>query len=301
MNLLDLKLTDDNLGDIIKRLKTLPHPFEVAPQIAAQADTSREFHEKAISVQAESYMISQGCYGTSKNAPIGTQHVANCIAIVLRDSKTNLTSLVHFDAHTSPESLDKVFKNFEGQSREAAIIGAKYAETDDSNYKGYYQDTSRTNLLTVLSLLAAKDVKLTSAWVADINQPHAFLIDTKSGQMHVGTPSITDPEQNILFATRYFSAGPHDIALAYDLTKSKERTPMPLNEQTASFLNQFGEASSAKTNADLKEWMVSKGKNPDDLDFFTGMFNHYQKLQSAPPPVAGANIEHFPANAPNLY
>lgn len=298
MNLSDIQLTDDHLGDIIKRLKTLPRPFDAAENISPNAETSRTFHNKATPIQGESYMISQGCYGTSNDAAIGTQHVGNCIALILRNPQTNLTSLVHFDAHTSAESLDKIFKNFEGQPTEAAIIGAKYAETDDPNYKGYYQETSRSNLLTILNLLAAKDTKLTSAWVSDSDQPHAFLIDPKSGQMQVGEPTIPDPEQNILFATRYFSAGPHDIALSYDLTTSKQRAFMPLNAETTNFLDEFGEASNTKTNEDLKQWITSKGKNPDDLDFFDGMFTHYQKSQSTPLSLAGAKSEQVAAIVP---
>ncbi len=278
MNLSDLQLTDDNLGEIIKRLKTLPRPLEHSTEIPPDAETSKRFHNSATPIQEPSYMISQGCYGLSQHDPIGTEHVGNCIAITLRNPQSNLTSLIHFDERTFPESLNKVFKNFEGQPTEASIIGGKYAQTDNPQYQGYYQDTSRTNLLKVLSLLAAENVKLTSAWVDDIDQPHEFLIDPKSGQMQIGTPSIPDPEKNILFATRYLSDGSHDIAIAYDLTQSKKREPTPLNAETIEFLDQFGEARARKE--DLKEWMISHEINPNNLDFFTNMLNHYQQSKT---------------------
>ncbi len=300
MNLSDIQLTDDNLGDIIKRLKTLPRPFEAAENISPNADTSRTFHNRATPIQEDSYMISQGCYGISNDAAIGTQHVGNCIAIILRNPQTNLTSLVHFDAHTSPESLDKVFKNFEGQPTEATIIGAKYAETDDPSYKGYYQDTSRTNLLTALNLLAAKNVELTTAWVSSSDQPHAFLIDPKSGQMQSGTPSLPDPEQNILFATRYLSTGMQDIALAYDLTQSTDRAPMPLNDETTDFFERFASAKVQKTSNELQEWLTAQDYRADP-NFYTSMLAHHQKSQIMHKGPVGTNSDQAAAIAPNPY
>ncbi len=299
MNLSDLQLTDDNLGDIIKRLKTLPRPLEHSTEIPPDAKTSKRFHNSATPIQDKSYMISQGCYGLSQNEPIGTEHVGNCIAIILRNPQSNLTSLVHFDAHTSPESLDELFKAFKGLPIEASIIGGKYAETNDPKYKGYYQDTSRKNILAVLDMLAANNTKLTSAWIADLNQPHAFIVDPKSGKMQVGTPSIDDPERNILFATRYLSDGPHNIVLAYDLTQSTNRSPMPLNAQTTNFFDRFGEARATKTNDELKEWMQSNSKRPDDLDFFSGMLDHYQKTISASVDPVNANLGQTTIFIPN--
>ncbi|HAJ89789.1 MAG TPA: hypothetical protein DCM27_02055 [Rhodospirillaceae bacterium] len=295
MILSDLPLTDDHLGEIITRLKTLPHPFEPLPETPATAVTSRSFHKSATPIQDQSYMISQGCYGLSQDKPIGTQHVGNCVAIILRNPQTNLTSLIHFDAHTDPKSLDKVFQAFEGQPIEAAIIGAKYAETTDQKFKGYYQDTSRTNLLNVLSILAARNVNLTSAWVADINQPHAFIITPKSGQMEVGAPSISDPEQNILFATRYFSSNNQAIALAYDLTHSTERALMPLDTETIDFFNRFEEATRTKNKEGLDEWMIANKRNPDDLPFFTSMLKHYQASQTTDQSAQGITTEQTAA------
>jgi hypothetical protein len=300
MNLSNVQLTDDNLGDIIKRLKTLPRPLEHSTEILQNAETSKRFHNSATPIQDPSYMISQGCYGLSQNDPIGTEHVGNCIAIILRNPQSNLTSLVHFDAHTSPESLNDIFKAFKGQPIEASIIGGKYAEINDPKYKGYYQDTSRKNILAVLDMLATNNAKLTSAWIADLDQPHAFIVDPKSGQMQVGAPSIPDPEKNILFATRYLSDGSHDVALAYDLTESTKRSPMPLNPQTTKFLDQFGEARATKTKDELKEWMKSNAKNPDDLDFFSGMVDHYQKSQTASVSHVKANLGQTTTIAPTL-
>lgn len=309
MSLSDLPLTvgnfGDHLGDLISRLKTLTHPFASLIETPATAETSRSFYASATPIQGHSYMISQGCYGLSQDKPIGTEHVGNCVAIILRNPQTNLTSLIHFDDPTDPKSLDKAFEVFEGQPIEAAIIGAKYAETDDPNFKGYYQDTSRTNLLTVLNFLAAKNATLTSAWIADSKQPHHFVIDPKSGQIQVGTPSIPDPEQKILFATRYLSDGPHDIALAYDLTKSTDRVPMPLNAQTIQFFEEFGEARATQTDQGLKEWvqatplLTPKQKaNPENLSFFISMLDHYQQ-SSAHDPVMVADKEQAIATPPS--
>lgn len=305
MNLSDLQLTDDHLGDIISRLKTLPHPFEFIEEAPATAQTSRSFHASATPIQNPSYMIAQGCYGLSDDKPIGTEHVGNCVAIILRNPQSNLTSLIHFDDPTDPKSLDKAFQAFEGQPIEVAIIGAKYAETTDPDFKGYYQDTSCTNLLTVLNFLAAKNATLTSAWIADISQPHHFLIDPKSGQMQVGTPSIPDPEHKILFATRYLSDGPHDIALAYDLTKSTDRAPMPLNDQTIQFFEEFGEARVTRTVEGLKDWVQEtplltprQKENPKNLPFFLSMLDHYQQ-SLATTPLVTADAEQTLVNPPS--
>ena len=284
MNLSNLHLSDDHLGDIIQRLNTLPRPFQSLPLLPVTAHISSRFHNSATPIQGNSYMVSQGCYGISQHEPLGTQHVGNCVALVLRNPQSNLTALIHFDARTSPDSLDYIFQQFEGQPVEAAILGAKYAIEKHPDYgddgQEYVQQTSRQNLLNILRVLESKQIPLTAAWVADIAQPHAFIIDPKSGQMEINTPSLPDPEQNILFATRYFSGGLEDIALAYDLTQSSERQKMPLNPETTAFFDKLAIVHATKTPKETEEWMVSIERHPADLPFFMSMLAHYQKTHS---------------------
>ena len=285
MNLSDLPLTDDNLGDIIKRLKTLPRPLESPTQIPSTAETSNNFHNSATPIQDPSYMISQGCYGLSQNEPIGTQHVGNCIAIILRNPENNLTSLVHFDAHTAPESLDEIFKSFKGQPIEASIIGGKYAlerhpTIDDEELQKYWRETSRKNILTVFEVLAATNAQFKSAWFADQHHPHASPSDTKSGRMEASAPTIPDPEPNLIFATRYVHTQ-QNIALAYDLTQSTQRIPVLLDAKTIAFLDRFNSANSQETDEGMNEWMVAEGKRPDHLGFLRLMSQDYQTERAA--------------------
>lgn len=308
MNLSNLQLTDDNLGAIIQRLNALPRSVDTQPQTAVPTRTSQDFYQSATPIQGESYLISQGCYGLSKNQPIGTQHVGDCIAIILRNPQNNLTSLVHFDVCTTPQSLDNVFAPFKEQPVEASIIGAKYAlhqnHEHDVDTQKYLKETSRANLLNVLGVLAANNVNLTSAWVADHNQPDAFIVDPKSGQIAEGIPSLPDPEQNILFATRYFSSRPQHIALTYDLTQSPGRFAMPLDTETIDFFNRFEEASNTKTKEGLDEWMVANGRRPESLEFFTAMLNHYQTSQIATSAALNTGIVQavtISATSPTLH
>lgn len=247
-----------NIKKILDYLKAMPSPY-----LSDGASLGNAFNT---ATSKPSYPVPQGSYGISSGALLATEHVANCVAVILRDPVTKKTVLVHYDAHTSPSSLSAIIRSVKSDTLEATLVGARYIEKPNSDY---YKTTSESNLIDVLNALRETGVPIVSALVpntgpeSDEHKYHAITIDPLTGSITVMPPTIADPDQSLIFGARYISKEKLSLQCAYDLDKNYERQPQKLTPTIAKFLDELDKYSIGKEDEEIKIWLTSKSINSD--------------------------------------
>ena len=78
-------------------LHALPDPFASSLlQSSSARDLVQSFQDKNTPLAA-AHRVEQGGIGFSTDRTIGTEHVGNCVGIIVRDPVTARTALAHYD------------------------------------------------------------------------------------------------------------------------------------------------------------------------------------------------------------
>ncbi|PZQ43980.1 MAG: hypothetical protein DI551_11045 [Micavibrio aeruginosavorus] len=216
-------------------LKALPDPF-LDKHRQEGMGTSVAFNAQNLPTPP-AHRVEQGGIGFSSNVLIGTEHVANCVALVVRDPQTHKTALAHFDDTSTPESLARIFGRMPPERPlDILLIGAKYGP--DVQGHDYERDSSERNLQNVLGFLAGKNVNIVGARIHDPQQPGSFVIDPKNFKLRESDNLLPNADQPFAFARKFLShEQTQPMAVEFDFTKSLGRQPYLLNREQVLNLN----------------------------------------------------------------
>ena len=241
-----------DLGAAIEKLAALKDPFTLRE--AAGPDPSASFNRQN-DPPVPAHRIEQGGIGFSAIDPIGTEHVANCVALVVRDPQSGLTALTHFDDRSDPRSLDQIFDRLpKDRVMEAMLVGAKYgAQEEDS----YVRNSSRQNLQSVLEMMERRNVNVVAARIHDRQQPHAFSVDPKTFTLRADPALLPNADAPFAFARKFLSVEQKQpLAVEFDLTKSPDRFRYSLGAEQIENLEARVRGRSLE---DITDWHRSKG------------------------------------------
>ncbi len=253
-----MSLDTDSLKQCFDRkafsLNCLPDPFAAGFIRGPENSLHQTFNLKSPDVYSSSHRVEQGGIGFSAEEPIGTEHVGNCVAVIARDPVTGKTGLAHYDAVSTPESLERLFDRLPDRRLDVVLIGAMYDENTVGN--DYLRDTSRSNLNDVLSFLANKNVNIVGARIHDPNQPTNFVVSPKDFSFAPVSPDIPNPDKGLAFARNFLAAPKQPLAVEFDLTQSKDRFPYLLDREQVENLNNHVKG---KSHEEVSAWHASLG------------------------------------------
>ena len=157
--------------------------------------------------------VSQGRYGitnSKSNKPlIGTYSVNNCVALIIHDYKTETTAIVHIDAGTEIDSLDKMLDDLpeidfksNTNSIEVRLIGGLLG----------WLDSYRTTV-QISNYLKSKGIKLSFADIIDKPHPKHFVIDSRTGKI------ISTRLPDEYFTEKYFLPEDRRLIRQFDFRK----------------------------------------------------------------------------------
>jgi hypothetical protein len=261
---------------ILGRLQAAPDPFGQNPAASLFAaapvltETNRSLlsgFEAAAGQAALATMVEQAQVGYSARAPIGTENVADCIGLIVRDPLSGKTALAHIDRYGTPESLPAIFERMpKGRMLEAVLWGAKYGRQPDAEPQ--MAAWSEHNLRKVVALLTEENVNVIGAKIYDRTMPSAVTVDPATGLIRGENPEQGEPSQIAFHADpdrdlsaakmilNYSTGQGHrldSIALdtGFDLTSAPGRMPLRLRREDVAILN---EQVAGKTPAQIEEW-----------------------------------------------
>lgn len=242
-----LKLNfDRNAAD----LRKLPNPF-----VMALAEASETIPTQISNFAHFAHRVEQGGIGFSADQAIGTEHVGNCVAIVVRDPVSGKTGLAHYDAASIIGSLQLLFDNMPDRKLDVVLIGAMYDENTLGN--NYLRDTSRSNLQDVLSFLASKNnANIVGACIHDPKQPTNFIVNPKDFSFYPVSPDIPNPDKDLAFARKFLTGQKQPLAVEFNLTQSKDRFPYLLDREQVENINTHVKG---KSHAEVAAWHSSLG------------------------------------------
>jgi hypothetical protein len=200
--------------------------------------------------------VEQGGIGFSTDRTIGTEHVGNCVGIIVRDPVTGRTALAHYDDTSTPDSLSLIFDGMpKGRTLDVVLIGAKYGP--ESQEGDYVRQSSAKNLRDVLSFMASKDIRIVAARVNDPQQPHAFAVDPENFRIVPTEDFVSNPLQGYAFARKFLGGGqPQPMAVEFDFAKSPGRNLYQLGaEQRANLESRVR----GRELDDIAQWHREKG------------------------------------------
>lgn len=211
------KPRSDDLDDRIFQLHEGPSPFDFA-------------FKKPEGVLA--HPVAQGQAGFSATEYLGTQHVGECVAIVLRDAQTGKTACAHVDQFSTPQSITQLFGSMP-QGSEAMLLGAMTTNDPRRN------EIARHNISKVLGVMENFDINVVAAAVQTPDQPSSIYIEPATGAVYEQADTHKDPDFLLTYAKMIISGGRDQIPLdtAFDLTRGPGRAPIPLRAQDVEALN----------------------------------------------------------------
>ena len=235
-------------------LSQLPDPFATDLIELPEKSLHQTFNPKSGSVYHSAHRVEQGGIGFSADEALGTEHVGNCVAVVARDPVSGKTGLAHYDAVSTPESLQRLFDNLPDRKLDVVLIGAMYDENTVGN--DYLRDTSTSNLKDVLGFLAHKNVNIVGVRIHDPNQPTNFVVNPKDFSFSPVSPDIPNPDKDLAFARKFLTGQKQPLAVEFDLTQSKERFPYLLDSGQVENINIHVRG---KSHEDVAAWHRSLG------------------------------------------
>jgi hypothetical protein len=235
-------------------LSQLPDPFVADLIKLPEKSLHQTFNPKGLDAYGSAHRVEQGGIGFSADEPIGTEHVGNCVAVIARDPLSGKTGLAHYDALSTPESLQCLFDNLPDRKLDIVLIGAMYDE--DTVGDDYLRDTSASNLKDVLGFLADKNVNVVGARIHDPNQPTNFVVNPKDFSFAPVSPDRPNPDKDLAFARKFLTGQKQPLAIEFDLTQSKERFPYLLDSEQVENLNTNVRG---KNHEDVVAWHKSLG------------------------------------------
>lgn len=247
-------LVKNGIEEAIIALKHLPDPFSSKLMRSTEESVHRTFNCESISQLAPAHRVEQGGIGFSADEPIGTEHVGNCIGVIARDTVTGKTGLAHYDAVSTPESLQRLFDRLPDRKLDVVLVGAMYDE--NTTGKDYLRDTSASNLREVLGFLSGKNVNILGLRIHDPKQPTNFTVNPKDFSFHPISPDIPNPDKDLAFARKFLADPKQPLAIEFDLTHSKERFPYLLDREQVHNLNNHVRG---KSHEDVAAWHNSLG------------------------------------------
>lgn len=247
-------LLEQGLEEAITALKQLPSPFSSNLLSTTGGTFSQGFNYESSSKAMGSHRVEQGGVGFSADEPIGTEHVGNCVAVIARNSRTGKVGLAHYDAVTTPESLQRLFDRLSDGHIDVVIIGAMYDMATVGN--DYLRDTSASNLTDVLQFLSKKDTNILGAQIHDPKQPTNFVVNPKDFSFSSASPNIPNPDKDLAFAGKFLTGKKQPLAIEFDLTQSKQRFPYLLDHEQVYNLNHHVKG---KNRGQIATWHKSLG------------------------------------------
>jgi hypothetical protein len=239
-----------SLDSAIKSLSYLPDPFRVKPGV--EVSVSQAFALEASSRAA--HAVEQGGVGFSDREPIGTEHVGNCVAVVIRDAVSGKVGLAHYDALSDPISLNLLLDNMPQGSFHAVLIGAMYGLEASTN-NDYLCRTSVSNLRDVMSFLMEKDIPIVSARLHDPAQPTNFVVDPKTFVFSDRSPTVFNQDKPLAFCGKFLGNGRQPLNLEFDFTRSPERYAYHLGRQQIDNLKSLR----GESTENIARWFRDRG------------------------------------------
>lgn len=194
--------------------------------------------------------VAQGQAGISATELLGTQHVGECVAVILRDAQTGKTACAHIDQFSTPLSIGQFFASMP-QGTQAMLLGAM--TTDDARRN----EIARHNLSKVLGVMEGFDVNVVAAAVQTPDQPSSIYVEPATGAVYEQANTHKDPDFLLSYAKMILSGGRDQIPLdtAFDLTRSTTRAPIPLRAQDVEALNRH---VNNRTDREIGDWFRSR-------------------------------------------
>jgi hypothetical protein len=199
---------------------------------------------------------------------MGTENVADCIGMIVRDPVSGKTALAHIDRYSTPESLSTIFEQMpKGRQLDVVLWGAKFGGQADADPQ--MREWSEHNLHKALALLVHENVDVIAAEIYSQDIPSVVTVNPATFVIRGENPERQDNARTIAFHANpdhdlssakmilSYSAG-HDsyldrIALetAFDLTKAPGRSPLLLRREDVAILN---EHAAGKNPEQVSEW-----------------------------------------------
>lgn len=246
-----------------------------APDTFEHANSEEEF----LNSGRQAIKLQQREMGFSDFIPLGTIDINNCIAIALRDTETGMVGLAHFDAHSDPNSLNKLFERTGAGPYEAIIVGARFSP--DGGHGNWERETTEQNLNSVLSALQSHDVHITSAKIYGDEQPRNIIIDPIDFSI---TPVARESaafledtqEVNMLSLARIFLGETHPpMEIAFDSRLGSEKLPLMLEEaQITTIKNHVLD----KSDTEIEQWVVGNGAQGEMIPVIREALKVYAEL-----------------------
>ncbi len=190
----------------------------------------------------EAVRVEQGEVGFSADVPFGTDGIAQCVCLVLRNPATMKTALCHIDCDVDVDSLAKIKDRLlEGSSPdqllEAKVVGCK-------SLGGQVVDDAIQNINTIVGFLGPLNVNVISADLFSDYQPSALVVFPEDFRCADGTATAFNPNRDL--STAVINKHKIPLRVAFDLTYSDQRAAILLDGNMVSHLreNYFGKSIS---------------------------------------------------------
>lgn len=182
----------------------------------------RRFHEP---LDHSALRVEQGEVGFSAEQPMGTDHICDCICMIVHDPITKKTALAHIDIGTPQTALEAVFKRLpkRGPREEALqvrLVGARVPS----------HASSLKNIEKVIDALKDRHVDILSADIIDSPKPSTVVVNPEYFTLTEAMPYAPSPDRYIANGSKFFSrlSDYPPLRIAFDTTISLEHAPILL-------------------------------------------------------------------------
>lgn len=185
----------------------------------------------------EGALVEQGEIGFSDKDPLGTWNLHECIALVVKNTRTGRIFLAHVDYDRDLERLDSAFKKLGtvgGDTLQVRLVGAKYDDMSGDSRQALASHTTLHRTLTELHqacLRCGVEGEILSAQVLEEHQPSAFIVEPESFSLtHAVIPSSS---QDAILRRALLLLDEWDTELrdGPDLIEKQEKAPLILSAE----------------------------------------------------------------------
>jgi hypothetical protein len=242
------RMTDEYyaLGSLHKATVAAAHSTTNTEQVV-WLGKSRSLQQRALEIysvnegeecDADAWRVEQNQMGISQDRKMGTDHVHDCIGIVLQNPLTKKTVLAHIDYRSDVSSLKRAFERLASSDAPtqtqvdprrfyARIFGAGFDRNLDDNE--HYQNAIG-NIKKLVEFLDAydADVELLSVAVLERWKFSAAVIDPISFELSMKWPGVPNSNARINGFKVSITETGSPLEFAFDLTISNERAAVYL-------------------------------------------------------------------------
>jgi len=193
----------------------------------------------------KAYRIEEGEFGFSNHDKIGTDNISQCITMVVQDTHTLKTGLVHLNNSNDVRTLDSFFAGFGDDRLKIRIIGARFDDADRPNSRNL------ENLANVMKYLSHKNVDIISADICGgENGPSAVVVNPRTFELEEKVPTKYSENCAASNVALLYGVKGRPLIKQFDLTEGKDIAPVHMNSAMLQGFRDF--------YLDKPEWEIEK-------------------------------------------